>query len=377
MNLDDFATPLASKNNFIKASFGGFSGSGKSRTATEFVTGAYKYLGLSKPVLIIDNEKGARFLEPHFRKAGVPARIVDSVHLSDVLKAFQFMKSGAVDFLFIDSLTKVWDQYIQDYMAKFGTTANGSPRKSFMTLKDWGQLIPSWDQKFAKKFVEVEGCIVFTGRGGYTYDSAVNPDNGKLEFIKNGVKMKVSSGTPFEPDLNIWMEQAQKLDEHGKPNVWREATVLKDRSALIDGKVFQNPTFGAFKPVLDYLTEIPKGDVATGKGGINLAPSEEYPVLKKAKDDLSEEITMIFNAIGLGTGKEDKQIKTVIFEKVFGVLTLSSLMHKEIDAIKKDVLILKTFRRLSENTTLTIDIINQLVIDAKKEAGNTNTDLFI
>jgi hypothetical protein len=36
MKLSQFASNLVSRNHFIKASFGGFQGSGKTRTATEF-----------------------------------------------------------------------------------------------------------------------------------------------------------------------------------------------------------------------------------------------------------------------------------------------------------------------------------------------------
>jgi hypothetical protein len=34
---------------------------------------------------------------------------------------------------------------------------------------------------------------------------------------------------------------------------WRETTVVKDRFDLIDGKVFENPTFEAFLPHIERL----------------------------------------------------------------------------------------------------------------------------
>ena len=61
MKLSDFATDLVARNHFLKAGFGGFQGAGKTRTATDFSIGVYKQLKLSKPILIIDNEKGAGF----------------------------------------------------------------------------------------------------------------------------------------------------------------------------------------------------------------------------------------------------------------------------------------------------------------------------
>ena len=69
--LQTFATKLVAKNHFIKASFGGFAGSGKTRTMALFVAGSYKQMECKKPVLIIDNEKGSRFLIPFFQQQGI------------------------------------------------------------------------------------------------------------------------------------------------------------------------------------------------------------------------------------------------------------------------------------------------------------------
>jgi len=96
MKLDDFAGELVASNKFVKAGFGGMAGAGKSRTATEFVIGSYKDLGYTKPVLVIDNEKGSRFLIPQFRAAGVDVRVKDTTSLQDVLTAFDFLRNGDI-----------------------------------------------------------------------------------------------------------------------------------------------------------------------------------------------------------------------------------------------------------------------------------------
>ena len=120
MKLQDFASEMASKGNFIKASFGGFAGSGKTKTASEFLAGAYKDLGHTKPLLIIDNEKGSRFLIPFFKKElpNTKVFVKDTRSLADVLEAMKMLQSGEIEALFIDSLSKVWYQYVADYKAK-------------------------------------------------------------------------------------------------------------------------------------------------------------------------------------------------------------------------------------------------------------------
>lgn len=314
MNLTDFATELKARNNFIKASFGGFAGSGKTRTATGFIKGAYKDLGCNKPILIIDNEKGSRFLVPLFEKEGITTMVKDTIELADVLKAFEFLNNKEIDFLFIDSLSKVWYKYVRDYRKKNNRT--------FMTLQDWGKILPAWQETFSDKFVELEGNCVFTGRGGYKYDMEETEENGrtKKEFVKSGVKMKMAGETPFEPDLNIWMDINQEIIDD-KPKVWREALVLKDRSDLIDGKVFRNPSYSDFKPVVDYLIDVPKGFVAGSSDKSNLAPSEDFSRIdrKRQREITLENIKAEFDKSALGSSKDDKKTKITILEKIFGL----------------------------------------------------------
>lgn len=273
MNLKDFATELTAANRFVKACFGGFAGAGKSKTASDFVIGAYKDLGCTKPVLIIDNEKGSRFLIPKFRAAGIPVMVKDTTNVADVNAAIDFLRSGDIDFLFIDTLTKVYYQYVRDYKTK--------NKRTFMELSDWGKILPAWQEEFSDRFVAAQGSIIFTGRGGFSYEKEedtvdeVTGRKKKGQFVKSGVKMKLAGETPFEPDLNIWMELEQEVGSDGL-TVWREAQIMKDRSGLIDGKTFKNPTYEHFQPVIRYLMDVPVGPVAGQSSNANVAPSENW-----------------------------------------------------------------------------------------------------
>ena len=328
MKLKDFASPLAAKNNFIKASFGGFAGSGKSRTGSEFIAGAYKYLKCTKPLLFIDNEKGSRFLVPFFKEHDIETFVKDTIHLADVLEAFKLLESGDIDFLFIDSLTKVWYRYVEDYKEK-------QKSKKFMTLQDWGKILPSWQKDFADVFVSVEGNVVFTGRGGNTYEMEKDEESGKKQFIKSGVKMKMAGETPFEPDLNVWMTLMQKVDRDGNLEVWRDALVMKDRSNKIDGKTFRNPTFEEFQPVVEYLVNVPKGEVLGATNTENLAPSEPQYYERKEQYQIEEErIKGAWDVTGLGTSKEDKQVKVQITQTIFNSLSMTEILKLDIDSLR-------------------------------------------
>ncbi len=318
MKLSDFATKLTAQNHFIKASFGGFQGSGKSRTATEFITGAYKDLKCTKPILIIDNEKGSRFLIPIFKHAGIEAIAKDTSNLSDIHEAFNFLASGEIDFLFIDSLTKIYYKFIKDYKLK--------NKKSFMTLQDWGKILPVWQEEFSDRFVNAEGNIVFTGRGGFEYEKEEDTldENGKVTekgaFVKSGFKMKIAGETPYETDLNVWMELEKSLKD-GKPHQTNNSYILKDRSDTINGKIFSMPKYKNFKPVINFILGLPIGEIAQETSNANLTPGndlEYFENIQKRKIEI-EKIAAVFELNGLGSPRsaEEKKLKTMIIQKIF------------------------------------------------------------
>lgn len=333
MKLSDFATDLVAKNRFVKAAFGGFAGAGKSRTSMEFVIGAYRDLGFTRPVLIIDNEEGARFMRPTFARAGIPVALKSTTSLPDVLTAIGLLRDGEIDFLFIDSLTKVWYRYVREYLEK--------NKKVFMQLDDWGKLLPKWQEQFSDVFVAAQGSIVFTGRGGFSYEKEedTKDDHGRVikkgSYVKSGVKMKLSGETPFEPDLNVWMEQEQEMTPDGLV-VWREAQVMKDRSGLIDGKIFKNPTYEDFRPFVQYLTEVPVGSVAGESSSRNLAPGENYDNYARrtekqiALEEIQEEIVKLYP--GQTTG--DKRAKADLLEGLFKTRSWTAVENLSLDRLQ-------------------------------------------
>lgn len=332
MNLNDFASELVAGKKFVKAAFSGFAGGGKSRTASEFVIGAYHALGCTKPAMIIDNENGSRFLVPLFRNAGIKALLKQTTSLEDVLAAIDFLNKGEIDFLFADSLTKVWYRYIRDYLAK--------NRKVFMGLDDWGKVLPKWQESFSDVFVAAQGSIVFTGRGGFEYtkeDDEYDEETGRKKkggYVKSGVKMKMAGETPFEPDLNVWMEREEEITSSGI-RVWREALIMKDRSGLIDGKTFVNPTFADFQPFIGYIVDEPTGAVAGETYSRNLAPGENYDsyARKTSKQIALEEIQEEIVKLHPGQTKDDKTSKANLLEELFSTRSWTAVENLSLEKL--------------------------------------------
>jgi len=347
MELKDFANELVAANNFIKASFGGFAGTGKTRTAIEFIIGCYDLMKIdkSKPLLFIDNEKGSRFLIPLLKEKlpGVKVLIKETDQLDDVLNAFDYLNTGKLSFLFIDSLTKIWYKYIDQY--KLGI----SQKKKFMTMRDWANVLPEWQKVFADRFVQIEGNCVFTGRGGHKYEMQELEDESgkkKKEFIQTGVKMKLAGETSFEPDLNVWMDQVQELTEGGKiKKVYRDAFVMKDRANLIDGKTFRNPTFKDFRPVIEYLMNVPVGKVIKESSEKSHAPSEDTSYTKE-RENVEIELENIKNCFILqemGATTKEKKWKIEIMKKFFNTGSWEQLKKMTYQHLRSGRIALETF----------------------------------
>lgn len=338
MKLSDFAGKLVAENHFIKFSIGGFAGAGKTRTASEFAAGIYKDLDLKGPILILDNELSARFLEPFFRAQGIEVIVKDTDTLGDVLTAFDFLEKGEVALVFVDSLTKMWYRFIRDYRA------NHNNRK--MQLNDWGVVIPEWQERFSDRLVKVKGNIVFTGRGGYEYDLEEVEEGGRVkkQFIRSGVKMKLQGETAFETDINVWMDSKEEVENGKVVKQWREALVMKDRSATIDGKTFVNPTYKDFKPVVDFLRTIPKGSIAGPTDTRNLAPSDLYPEKKRQREQSMEEIYASFDQLGISTGAQDKKLKIDLWEMVFKTNSKQAVEGMPLEVLKAASELLDEFK---------------------------------
>jgi hypothetical protein len=115
------------------------------------------------------------------------------------------------------------------------------------------------------------------------------------------------------------MEQKQELDSDGTLHTWRESQIMKDRSGLLDGKVFKNPTYADLQPFVRYLVDVPTGTVAGETSGRNLAPGENYEGYDRRKkaeialDDIKEELGKHH---GLGTDVATKTAKAETLEKI-------------------------------------------------------------
>ncbi len=304
---DNFFTDLENTTPYFKVAAEGAAGSGKTFTLALTVAGLYKHIGATKPIVIFDTERSAKFLSPFFKSQNIPVLLKDSRSLTDLITTMDYCNEGNAEILIIDSITHVWEGFLNAYQQKKG--------RSYLQFQDWGFIKPTWKREYSDRLVMGRYHILFTGREGYTYDYQTD-ENGKRELVKTGVKMKVEGDTAYEPDLLFRMERFEKV-LGDKKEIWREATVIKDRANLIDGKTFKNPTFEDFMPVVAFLlSDVVAPTDTVSHSDHDLIGGEEDN--RKERTDIKiqlERNNALLDKVATGTGKAEKAMKLALMDQ--------------------------------------------------------------
>lgn len=236
---------------YLKMGLQGFAGDGKTHTASVVAIGLVQLLrersfpAGDRPVMFLDTESGSDWVKPLFDAANIELEVAKTRAFVDLLDAVRETEArGCV--LIADSVTHFWRRFCDEYAAR-------KERKRGLEFGDWNWLKTEWG-RFTDLYVNSRCHIILAGRAGYEYDF-FERDDGKKELERTGVKMKAESETAFEPSLLVHMEKHIGLPDAqtGQVQMWRTATVLKDRSRRIDGRVFVNPTFADFRAHIECL----------------------------------------------------------------------------------------------------------------------------
>lgn len=356
---------LENNRPFLKLALEGFAGDGKTFTASQIAIGVHKLIKSKKPIALFDTEKAFKALKWKFDEAGIETVVNDEERSLEALnQAIKWCEEGNADILIIDSITHVWEQFLQAYLNR--PDKNGRPiKRNRLEFQDWGVLKPTWKEKFSTPFVLAKCHIIFSGRAGYEYTDERNEETGKREIFKSGIKMKAETETAFEPDILVLMEKKMDLLAD-KKEVYREATVIKDRTTQIDGMVFKNPSFNDFYPAIKVLLDGTLREVH----GSNIPDTFEefenkYSEIGKERDIMIAEIEGAFALMGLGTGAQDKQVKAWTLNQVYGVNSIEGVSKKNNTTIKAGLETVKAFANSYR------DYMNEC-LDAEKEIDKTH-----
>jgi hypothetical protein len=210
---------------FLKGGILGFSGSGKTFTASMLAIALAKRASKPKPVAFFDTETGSDYLLPKFAVEGIEVLRVKSYSYTDLLAAAREAESSC-SVLVVDSITHVWRCLCESYQKRRNI--------SKLQFQHWNDIKREWGE-WTTLYLNCRLHIIVCGRAGYEYD--FQDDDGKKELIKIGTKMKVESEFGYEPSLLIEMERAERSAKPGAGWIHR-AHVLKDRTDTINGAAF-------------------------------------------------------------------------------------------------------------------------------------------
>jgi hypothetical protein len=313
----------------------GFAGSGKTFTSTEVAIGLVHYMrekGLpegDRPAYFLDTETGSDWVQPRFAKAGVKLRTAKSRAFKDLVAAVREAEAqGSV--LIIDSISHFWREFTEAYMKR--------KNRSRLEFADWNYLKPEWG-KFTDAFVNSNLHIIMAGRAGFEYDYFTDND-GKKQLEKTGIKMKAETELGYEPSLLVLMERDMDLESK---QVYRVANVLKDRSDLLDGKAFKNPTYKDFLPHIEYL------NVGGVQMGVDLSRTSEdmidgnegpgkstWKYEQEQREIALEKVEALFAEHGLsGQSKEGKAKIVGLLKKHFETTSWKELGTYPLATVKK------------------------------------------
>lgn len=261
----------------LKMGIYGPPGSGKTFTSLLIAEGLGQISG--KRVAYVDTERGTDF----YCKA-VPARQVhpeafdfDALYtrsLTEVLSAVKALKPEEYGCVVLDSMTHLWEAAIAAY-------GGNQTRAGTIPMHAWGKIKRPY-KDLMSTLLSSPMHVVICGRQGTEY--ATDEETEELKAV--GLKMKAEGETAYEPHILIRMEAIKPKKTHELATI--VAYAEKDRTGVLAGRSFTNPTFESLvKPLLGLLgdtqAKIATGDETAAQDAENIADDEKKRIEESAK----------------------------------------------------------------------------------------------
>lgn len=338
---------------YLKAGLFGFAGSGKTWTAALLAIETRKRLGLQGPIAIYDTEGGGEYIAPMLLAATGCAPVgKKSRSMADLLTVARECQAGAAPILIVDSITHVWREVCDAYLAQVNEvrTRTGKQARNRLEFQDQMNIKSRWSQ-WTDFYLNSQLHIIICGRGGYIWEfQEEEDDTGKLhkELRQVGTKMKVESEFGFEPSLLVEMRLLQVPDESAKTlfTITHQARVLKDRFGVMNGVEAENPRGEFFAPHLDMLVPGASNVVDTSLRtdmGVDEAGDAAYYQEKKEKAKLLEEIQGEMIAAWPGQKAEEKRAKVAVVDFAFGTKSWTAVEGKSLAVLRAGLTKVRNF----------------------------------
>jgi len=352
--------PMTGEAGYLKAGLLGFQSSGKTRTAVELAIGTRAHFGLKEPIGFFDTESGSDYVRKLIEKrTGAQLLGIKSHSFSDLMQVAE-ESVGAVSVLIIDSITHIWREVCESYLAQVNDRLRRAAEKNRRTFyprkklefNDWDPIKNIWT-RWTNFYLNSPLHIVVCGRAGYDYDMQEDEEGKKKELVKTGIKMKAEGEFGYEPSLLVEMERIQQIDGPVHRLLHR-ATVIKDRSDVLNGRQAEDPGFVFFKPHLEFLNPSAHQPIDTARKtdhGVGGDGDDDWHREKRARTICAEEIERELVRAYPGQTAPEKAAKRGLLERVFGTTSwtkISDATHS--DRLRKGLAELRAMLRPSPET---------------------------
>jgi hypothetical protein len=312
---------------YVKASFQGPQGSGKSRTAVELACTTHKVFGSKKPIAFFDTEGGSDYLSQLIEeRTGMKPVRVKTRAFSQLLEVAKECRQGAADVLIVDSITHVWREIQSSYMAKVNENLRWP--KNRMDIADIMAIKTQW-APWPDEFLNSPIHIIICGREGNEWGHEEDEESGKLKLVAVGKKMKVEGEFGYEASLMVSMHAEQvaaatirkknKTTEKRPSTIINVATVLKDRYDVMNGQMIEMPTGEDFMPFIQRLNPSLHHEVDTQNHSVGSMPESDggYNREKTDRQILLEKIQAEIAGLYPGQTSAEKKARVDLMKGYF------------------------------------------------------------
>lgn len=312
---------------FVKASFQGPQGSGKSRTAVELACTTHRVFGSIKPIAYYDTEGGSDYLKDLIEeRTGIKPIRVKTRAFSQLLQVAKECREGAADVLIVDSITHVWREIQSSYMAKVNEHLRWP--KTRMDIQDIMAIKTQW-APWPDEFLNSPIHIIICGREGNEWGHEEDEETGKRSLVAVGKKMKVEGEFGYEASLMVSMHsefveaatvrKKNKTTEKRPSHIRVFATVLKDRYDVMNGQMFEMPSGDDFMPFIEKLNPKLHGEIDTANHTAESMPDSDGGYLREKTDRqiLLDKIQAEIASLYPGQTSQEKKARIDLMKRYF------------------------------------------------------------
>lgn len=328
--------PATNKMAYAKVGIYGTAGSGKTRTATEIAIGLHKAIGSKKPVVVFDTEPAFSFVLPLFQKAGIELLIADESRALKDLMDFMDEAEQVSDIAIIDSITHVWRDAQDSYLARINKSRADQRKKPLYALEfqHWRPIKAAWAQ-FTDRFLSSKLHVIVCGRAGQIYEYQDKDDGtGKKELISTGTRMATEKELGYEPSLLFEM-----IPNREGGRVINTALIQKDRSDNLNGAEIPMPTYASFEAHFNALniggSHFDSMDQRDSQGMFPDADESGWDKESRQRQIFSEEIAELMKKHYPSQSVDDKQKRADLLESVCGTRSWTAVENSKAEQQKE------------------------------------------